>query len=194
MRRKPKAKELKKTPRFIEEERMEEIYLLLNNLFEREEVTIRYVLDCLYDIGSVNLINQRIQMRFLSNPVNALARRSKPLFKMLAMRWFKRNCPELITEWLYGKVLFEPVQPKKKPPRPVVDSSVDASADTQVRLESRTREVQQLRSQVKVLTGSLVLITAVLGGTVVWLGYNLQLSAEVPESLSWTTVEDNQSE
>jgi hypothetical protein len=190
MQSKSKAKNVKKSPRFIEEERMEEIYLLLNNLFEREEVTIKYVLDCLYDIGSVNLINQRIRMRFFSNPVQSVARVSKPMFKMLAIRWFKRNCPELITEWLYSKILFEPAQPKKKPPRPVVDVPTDAVA----RLESRTQEVQQLRSQVKLLTGSLVLITAVLGGTVVWLGYNLQLSAEVPESLNWTTVEDKNRE
>lgn len=168
---------------------MQDIYLLLHNLFEREEVTVKYVLDCLYDIGSVNLVNQRISSRFLNHPVRSVARMSKPMFKILAIRWFKRNCPELITEWLYKKVLFETPQPKK-PPRPVVD----VQTDTLARLESRTKEVKQLRSQVKLLTGSLVVITAVLGGTVVWLGYNLQLSAEVPQSLEWATVEDKQQE
>jgi hypothetical protein len=189
MRTQAKAKKTKKPPKFVEEERMQEIYLLLNNLFEREEITVKYVLDCLYDVGSVNLINQQIRRRFLSHPVRSVARVSKPVFKILAIRWFKRNCPELITEWLYKKVLFEPVQPKK-PPRPVVDMPTDTLA----RLESRTKEVRQLRSQVKLLTGSLVIITAVLGGTVVWLGYNLQLSAEVPQSSDWMTVEDKQRE
>ncbi len=189
---KSKAKDIKKLPKFVEEERMSEIYLLLGNLFEREEVTIQSVLDRLYDIGSVNLINQRVRLRFFNYPVQSVARLSKPAFKILAIRWFKRNCPTLVTEWLYKKVLFEPVKPKILP-RPLVTSSlVTTPVEVVSSLENRTVEVKQLRSQVKLLTGSLILITAVLGGTVVWMGYNLQnlrVTAETPQTFDLSVDE-----
>ena len=90
----------------MEAERVQEILILLTSLMAREEATIKLIIDCLYDIGSVNLINKKVRFR----PVNAVARfiakRSKPVAKVFAWRWFCKNCPQLIAQWLYRKVKF----------------------------------------------------------------------------------------
>ena len=49
--------------RQIEDDRMRDVELLLESLFLREEVTLRLVLDCLYDVGAMNLVNRRVQSR-----------------------------------------------------------------------------------------------------------------------------------
>lgn len=90
----------------MKQERMRDMRLLLENLFEREETTIKMILDCLYDIGSVNLINKKFPAQPLNPLMKSLARTSKPVFKIIALRWFKRNCPELLTNWLQNKVKF----------------------------------------------------------------------------------------
>jgi hypothetical protein len=76
--------------RQLEAERIQEVLILLTSLTAREEATIKLIIDCLYDIGAVN----------------AIARTSKPLARILAWRWFKKNCPRLIVNWLYNKVRF----------------------------------------------------------------------------------------
>ena len=90
----------------MEEERMNDVLLLLENLILREEATVKIIVDCLYDVGSVNLINQRFQARLLNRVLKAIARMSKPAFRFFALRWLKRNCPRLITKWLQSKVSF----------------------------------------------------------------------------------------
>jgi hypothetical protein len=87
-----------------EEERMRDVLLLLSNLFQREEVTIKLILDCLYDVGSVNLINQKFRFRLLNRLMKSIARMSKPVFRIFAVRWFHKNCPQLITDWLHSQV------------------------------------------------------------------------------------------
>ena len=99
------APELAKEER-MKQERKRDIKLLLENLFEREETTVKMILDCLYDVGSVNLINKKVPSRPLNPLLKSIARTSKPIFKIFALRWFKKNCPQLLTEWLYGKVKF----------------------------------------------------------------------------------------
>jgi hypothetical protein len=89
-----------------EEERLENILLLLQNLFEREEATAKIILDSLYEIGSVNLINRKVPSRPLKSITKAIARFSKPVFRLFALRWFKKNCPRLIAEWLHSLVQF----------------------------------------------------------------------------------------
>ncbi|MEG3438372.1 hypothetical protein V0288_14675 [Pannus brasiliensis CCIBt3594] len=89
-----------------EQERLDNILLLLQNLFEREEATAKLILDSLYDIGSVNLINSKVPTRPLKSLSKAIARSSKPVFRVFALRWFKKNCPRLITDWLYSLVRF----------------------------------------------------------------------------------------
>lgn len=94
--------------RQIEDDRMRDVELLLESLFLREEVTLRLIADCLYDVGSINLLNQKVRSRPLNCFLKVIARRSKPLFRLFMIRWSKKNCPHLITEWLHSQVKFAP--------------------------------------------------------------------------------------
>jgi hypothetical protein len=99
------APQLSPEKRF-EQERLRDVFLLIENLAEREEVTIKLILDCLYDVGSVNLINKKFSSRPTNQIVKFIAKLAKPAFKVFALRWFKKNCPQLITNWLQSKVTF----------------------------------------------------------------------------------------
>jgi hypothetical protein len=154
-------------------ERMRDVLILLEHLAEREEVTVKMILDGLYDIGAVNWVNNNCGVQSLQRPLKSVARMSKPAFRMLALRWFKKNCPQLIANWLRSQVQFNP--PKKKPAKKPAPSVVDVSAISRVELEVRDREVKQLRSQVRLLTGGLIVAIALLGSTTLWLGYTLAL-------------------
>lgn len=90
----------------MEEERMRDIFLLLTCLVQREEATVKLILDCLYDIGSKNIINKKVRYLPFNKFMKAIARMSKPVFKYYALRWFKKNCPTLIANWLHTKVTF----------------------------------------------------------------------------------------
>jgi hypothetical protein len=90
----------------MKQERMKDVLLLLEQLFEREETTIKRILDCLYDVGSVNLINKKFQMRPLNRLMKLIAKLTRPTFRVVALYWFKRNCPQLLTNWLSIKVRF----------------------------------------------------------------------------------------
>ncbi len=94
--------------RQMEEARMRDVEMLLESLFLREEVTMRLIADCLYDVGSVNLLNQRVQSRPLNRFLKVIARRSKPIFRFFMLRWTKENCPRLIAKWLRSQVDFSP--------------------------------------------------------------------------------------
>jgi len=94
--------------RQIEDDRMRDVELLLESLFLREEVTLRLVLDCLYDIGSMNLVNKKVQSRPLNRLMKAIARLSKPAFRPFMLRWSRKNCPHLIAEYLHSQVRFRP--------------------------------------------------------------------------------------
>ncbi len=87
---------------------MRDVELLLESLFLREEVTLRLVLDCLYDVGSVNLVNRRVRSRPLNHLMKTIARLSKPAFRPFMMRWSRKNCPHLIASWLHSQVRFGP--------------------------------------------------------------------------------------
>ena len=90
----------------IEAERIQEVLTLLTSLIAREEATIKLIIDCLYDIGYFNLINKKVRFRPLNSIAKFVAKRSKPVAKVFAWRWFIKNCPQLITKWLYVKVKF----------------------------------------------------------------------------------------
>lgn len=90
----------------IKQERMKDVLLLLEQLFEREEATVKRILDCLYDVGSINLINKKFQTRPLNRIMKLIAKLTRPAFRIVALYWFKRNCPQLITNWLSIKVRF----------------------------------------------------------------------------------------
>jgi hypothetical protein len=90
----------------LKQQRMQEVLLLLDSLFQREEITLKIIIDCLYDVGSVNLINKKIRRRNLNFIMKAIARFSKPMFRIYALYWVKKNTPKLITDWLASKVKF----------------------------------------------------------------------------------------
>lgn len=108
-----KLAEVPKSPEEIqrEKQRMYDVLFLLEQLFHREEATVKLVLGCLYDVGAVNLINQKLTFRPLNRLGKGTARLSKPLFTAIAIRWFHKNVPQLLTEWLHSKVQFEPEEP-----------------------------------------------------------------------------------
>ncbi|AFY54607.1 hypothetical protein Riv7116_2075 [Rivularia sp. PCC 7116] len=162
----------------IEEQKIHDVLLLLENLSSREEASIKLIIDCLYDIGHVNLINQKFRSRTLNKSLKLIARLSKPAFKVIAWKWYKSNCPQLIVNWLRKQVAFKPATTVKQaaeieaglepePKQPIHPTSV-------IKLESQNREVKHLRSQVRMLASLLVAVTAVFGGTVVWFGYSLE--------------------
>ena len=105
-----KLAKVPKSPEEIqrEKQRMYDVLFLLEQLFHREEATVKLVLGCLYDVGAVNLINQKLTYRPLNRLGKGTARLSKPLFTAIALRWFHKNVPQLLTEWLHSKVQFEP--------------------------------------------------------------------------------------
>lgn len=90
----------------LEEERLQDVQLLLENLFLREEATLKIIVDCLYDVGSVNLINQKCQLRPLNRLMKWIAKLTKPSFHFFAVRWTKQNAPKLIADWLHSQVTF----------------------------------------------------------------------------------------
>lgn len=92
----------------LEDERMRDVEMLLESLFLREETTLRLILDCLYDVGSMNLVNRRVRSRPLNKLMKAIARWSKPVFRPFMLRWSKKNCPHMIADWLHSQVRFSP--------------------------------------------------------------------------------------
>lgn len=88
----------------LETERIQEVLILLTSLVGREEATIKLIIDCLYDIGSVNSIDKKVRFRPINSVAKFIAKKSKPVVKVFAWRWFYKNCPRLIAQWLYRKV------------------------------------------------------------------------------------------
>lgn len=165
----------------FEQARMTDVSFLLETMFLKEKATVEQILDCLYDIGSINLIDQRVKRQSLNRIAKWIARYSKPIFRIIAFRWFKRNCPTLITDWLYTQVRFEPQKVAQ-----VVEAAEAQDKDTEVaklveatkrteiqpiptaELELYRRKVQLLHSRVKILTMLLVSVTVTLGTGLIW--------------------------
>jgi hypothetical protein len=91
----------------FQQQRMHDALILLENLAMQEEATIKLILDCLYDVGSINLINKKIAYGPANKLIKRIASMSKPVFRIIAWRWFKKNCPRLIANWLYRQVSFK---------------------------------------------------------------------------------------
>ena len=97
------AEELKK------QERMRDVTLLLQQIVEREETSLKLIIDCLIDVGSINYANHKLHNPSLNKIMKVLVSYVKPVARMIALRWLKKNLPDLLTAWLEGKVSFEPV-------------------------------------------------------------------------------------
>lgn len=145
--------------KLIETERMHDVLLLLQNLINSEEATVKLILDCLYDVGSVNLINQKLRMKPLNRVMKLIARMSKPVFKTLALNWFKKNCPQLITNWLHTQVAFERIQ---NVPQEIAVEVAELKPYPIPPTENLYQEIKNLRSQVRLLAWISIIAIAIL--------------------------------
>ena len=89
------------------QERMRDVLLLLEQLVEREEITLKLIIDSLYDVGLINIVNQKFPNQPLNRFLKAIASTSKPVLRIVALRWAKKNLPRLVTRWLKSKVSFK---------------------------------------------------------------------------------------
>jgi len=170
-----------KTTNFVvekqkEKEQIDDVLLLLQNLISREETTVKLVLDSLYDVGSINLINQKFRSRTLKRTLKLISRTSKPVFRIFAWRWFKKNGSPLITNWLQSQVAFKSTEQPKIEVAQLIEENTDTNLNSLTKPQYQLQEVKHLRSQVTLLTGILAVIVTVFGGSFVWLGYSLERS------------------
>jgi hypothetical protein len=143
----------------IQAERMREVQLLLQNLTNTEEATIKLILDRIYDVGSVNLVDKKFSSHTLNSTMKLIARMSKPVFRALAWYWFKKNSPLLITNWLYSKVSFG--NPINRLPNQSINVSGISLIDS-TPTDNVVQEIKYLRRQVKLVTGLFVLTFSTL--------------------------------
>lgn len=152
---------------------MQDVRLLLEHLSRSQETTIKLIIDCLYDVGAVNLINQKIQPRSLNRLSKSVASISKPAFRIIAYQWFKKNCPELITNWLHKKVSFGGKPTTLDKLNAQVVEVLPPSAPSEPPLIV-SQEMKRLRAQVRILAGMLVGAIALFGGATLWLIYGAE--------------------
>lgn len=157
---------------------MQDTHLLLTNLAEREKATVTAILDSLYEVGSVRLINKKVSVKALRGPLKGIARFSKPVFQLFAWRWFKRNCPELITNWLYRQVRFgeksllleavenevEPIEvlPSPELPPALDELTTDSSESISPIIEKQAKEILALRGRITLLSSAVVVLIVVV--------------------------------
>jgi len=156
---------------------MQDTHLLLENLATREKATVTAILDSLYKVGSVRLINKKVSVQALRGPLKGIAHLSKPLFRIFAWRWFRRNCPELITNWLYQQVRFgdrsllieaveEEVAPIEVLPSPELPPAIaerlEDSASLSPIIERQAKEILALRGRITLLSIAVLALTLVV--------------------------------
>lgn len=154
-----------------EEQKVQEILLILEQLAQREEATVRFILERLYDIGTLNLIHKKLNAHPLTRLIKPVGRVSRGTFRRVGTWWFQTYCPQLITNWLYSLVSFEPPKKKREPPVIIVESP-NALPPAVI-----TQEISRLRSQVRWLTTVMVGAIALLGSSVFWVEYSLKPAA-----------------
>ncbi|MBE9223125.1 hypothetical protein IQ215_10505 [Cyanobacterium stanieri LEGE 03274] len=88
----------------FQEQRMKDLLLLIENLALKEEATIKLIIECLYDVGMINLINKKIKHPSANKIVKRFISLPKPIAKVVAWRWLKKNLPIKLTNWLGRKV------------------------------------------------------------------------------------------
>ena len=158
-----------------EEQVINQVRLLLKTLISQEEITIKEIIDCLYDVGSVNLVNQRFKFGTLNKTLKFITKMSKPAFKMLAWDWFKKNCPDLITKWLQGKVTFMRVEETQIAVM-IEDEDISLVSVPQLPEGNQIDQIKRLHLQVKMLTGILIITVTLFSGTLIWLSNSLDQS------------------
>ena len=139
-----------------------DVLLLLQHLAESQETTVKLILGRLYDVGADNLIANKILSLPLKKILKGATRISKSAFIILAFYWFKKNCPQLIADWLLEQVSFSQTE----------DTTQEVVTVNQPSVEAEQLEVKQLRSQVQVLQRVVIVLIGILGGGITWIVYN----------------------
>ena len=152
-----------------------EVSILLKTLIYQEEITIKEIIDCLYDVASTNLINQKLNFGTFNKTLKFMTKMSKPAVKMLAWQWAKKNSPDLITNWLQSKVTFIRVE-ETRVELMAEDESLSLASIPQLPQENQIDQVKRLHLQVKLLTGILVITVTLFSGSLIWLGNSLHQS------------------
>ena len=152
-----------------------EVRLLVKTLIYQEEITIKEIIDCLYDVASTNLINQKLNFGTFNKTLKFMTKMSKPAVKMLAWQWAKKNSPDLITNWLQSKVTFMRVE-ETRVEIIVEHEDLSLASISQLPEENQIDEVKRLHLQVKLLTGILVITVTLFGGSLIWLSNSLHQS------------------
>ena len=157
----------------VEAERMQDVFLLLDNLTRREEATVKSILACLYDVGSIRWIEQKVPLWPLRLFLRSSVHIGKPAFCFFGWRWFKKNCPRLITEWLYSQVVFQPKVLTPEEDIPLIDvtpilpelplESLPPSAELPPIVERQAAEINALRQRINWLTVALLGFLVVMG-------------------------------
>lgn len=104
-----KAKTISAEEELKKQERLRDVTLLLQQIVEREEVALKLIIDSLIDVGSINYANNKLHNPPLNKIMKVLVGYIKPVARMAALFWLKRNLPALLTAWLEGKVSFEAI-------------------------------------------------------------------------------------
>ncbi len=156
----------------------QEVLLLLQQLAAREEVTVKLILDRLYDLGVLNIIQNKLRPPIIKGVVRGVAKVAKPVAGLAGVYWFQQNCPQLIADWLIDQVAFGNPEPK-------TTEILEASTNDLKSSESQNLQVKQLRSQVRLLTSILIIVITFFGSSFVWLFYSFKTK---PSSL-WQPTE-----
>jgi hypothetical protein len=149
----------------LEAERMQEIMFLLKHLLEREEATVKAILSCVLDVGSVHFINDRVKIRPLRPLARPLAKLSKPALVFVAHRWVHKKCPLLITHWIQRRILLKTTRPQPQAPQTQAPQTQTVQAPPQATIEPTVmyqHEIRRLRSRVQLTTGALVGVSSIL--------------------------------
>ena len=140
----------------LEAERMQEVMFLLKNLLDREQTTVKAILSCLLDVGTIHFINDRVQIRPLRPLARPLVKASKPALMFVANRWVQQKCPQMIANFLQRRVLLKTKRPQPPQiPQPVTPAVLEPTVIYQ-------HEIRRLRSRVQLTTGALVGVSSVL--------------------------------
>ncbi len=169
----------------IEEQKLQEIYLILSQMFKREEIAAKAIVGCLYDIATVNVVNRYVGIWGINQTLKYLARFPRPIVKTLAVKLYVQpRCPKLITDWFFTLVEF-PIQTAQiiegdRTHIEVEEEQKQIQVETlPVRLEQeeqKQRKIKSLQGQVRILTGTLVTTIVVFSGSILWVANNLQVN------------------
>lgn len=155
-----------------EQEKLHDTLLLLDHLFRREEATAKMILGNLYDIATINLINNKVPVKMTHPFLKLITKTSKPVASIIAVRAFQTYCPKLINDYLYSLVEFKVKEEKQSL------KAIEMEALSLSEVESKLQQVKTLKKQVRLLTGSLIATMMIFFGSSFFVFYKLGLSPQ----------------